>query len=96
MDGDFFELTEDIALWTHVYAGIFRKYTVIHLKTIMMLGNGYYIPCTGFFKEVSPFGSIEIRRGKHRNKILVSKIFMRPIGLYVMLIFRRTLNVHIS
>ena len=92
----FLQLSQHIPFRSHL-AGIPMRYlAAVHLKAVMMLRHGNHIPCTGLPEQLRPFVRVKMFCLKHGDKVLIAEFRMLPIGCNMMLILRRTLDVHIA
>ena len=62
----------------------------------MMLRHRHYIFGSGLPEKLRPSVRLEMLGAKQREKVLVAKIHMSAVGLNVMLVFRRSLNIHVA
>ena len=90
------DLSQHIPLRSHLIGIPVRYFTLIHLESIMKFRNRNHIPGSRFLEQIRPLLRIKALSPKHGDKILIPKILMRPIGLDMMFVFRRILNIHIS
>ena len=61
----------------------------------MVLRHRHNVSCSCLGKKICPLIGIEFLRLEHRNKVFITKILVRTVGLHMVVKFPGSLYIHI-
>ena len=91
----FFQFSRGVTARAHFGGVPMADITFIHLKPIVMLGNGDHVFCSRFTEQIRPGGGIKALRFEQGNEIPVPDFFMGTVGFDMMPILLAALDIHV-
>ena len=90
------QLADDVAPGAHFRRAPVGKAAVVHRESVVVFGHGHDIAGPGRLEQRGPFPGVEFLGLEKRDEVLVAEFGLRPIGLQVVFVLGRILDIHLA